>query len=337
MAFVLRIGLGVSCLALVLFLNRQDLSGVRSVLRQAPLCLAVSISVHVPQIALTALAWRTLLRPPMRPPLRTMFGLRWIRESLNALVPAGAIVGQTVAAQRLARGGVPGDVAAATATVDMTVEAATQALVTLAGVLLLLIGHLDLRLAWIAAVGILLSAAAAVAMVAAQRNLPVRFVEMVFARLGGRWASLEAGWFAELQSSVLRLHAERRTLLRAAAYHLSAWTLGAVEISGVLFLLGHSLSLSDGFVVESLTQALRSAAFIIPGALGVQEGAIIASCGLVGVPPDAALMLALQRRAREVLIGVLGLWVYRRLRHPPTSPDGRQSGAARTAHPRARP
>jgi putative membrane protein len=306
--------IGLWLFALVLFFNRQDLLGVSQVLRQAPIGIGITILVHVPQLVLTALAWWTLLPRTRRPAVITMVGLRWIRESLTALIPAGAIIGQSVAAQRLARVGVSADLAGATAIVDITMEGATQALVTVVGLILLFVVRGDRHLASIAVIGTLLTLGATAAMVTLQRNLPLRLVETALARLVPRWSALKAGWLADLQQSILRVHAGRRTLVQAAICHLGAWTLGAVEVSGLLYLLGRPVSLADGFVVESLTQALRSAAFMIPGGLGVQEGAIVASCGLVGVPADAALMLALLRRAREVLLGVPGLFAVRRLR-----------------------
>jgi putative membrane protein len=305
--------LGLCLFALVLFFNRQDLLGVSQVLRQAPIGIGITILVHVPQLVLTALAWRTLLPRTRRPAVITMVGLRWIRESLTALIPAGAIIGQTVAAQRLASFGVTADLAGATAIVDITMEGATQALVTLVGLILLVVRG-DRHLASIAVIGTSLTLGATAAMVTLQRNLPVRLVQAAVARLVPRWSALKAGRLANLQKSILRLHAGRQTLVRAGMCHLGAWALGAVEVLGLLYLLGRPVSLADGFVVESLTQALRSAAFMIPGGLGVQEGAIIASCGLVGVPPDAALMLALLRRAREVLFAVPGLVAVRRWR-----------------------
>ena len=69
----------------------------------------------------------------------------------------------------------------------------------------------------------------------------------------------------------------------------------------MLGLLGHPVSLADALVIESLAQALRNAGFMLPGALAVQEGAIIGAAALVGVPPAAALAVALVRRAREVV------------------------------------
>jgi uncharacterized membrane protein YbhN (UPF0104 family) len=204
-------------------------------------------------------------------------------------VLGGAFIGQTVAALRLARGGVPADLAGGTATVDMTVEAGTQALITLIGLVLLLAGGGSPVPGSIAALDIALALAAVAAMVALQRNLPVGLLQRAFVRLAPRWAASKPGWLVDFQGSIRRVHADRITLFRAACYHLGAWTLGAVEVSGILLLLGHPLSLVNGFVVESLTQALRNAAFMIPGGLGAQEAAIIASCGLVGVPADAAL------------------------------------------------
>jgi putative membrane protein len=314
LAPILNMLLGLFLFAAVLVLNRHDLSGAAGVLRQAPAGLAVSVLVHIPQLVLTALAWRCLLPRAGRPRLGTMVQLRWMRESLNSLVLGGAFIGQTVAALRLARNGVAADLAGATATVDMTVEAGTQALITLVGLALLLAGSGSPVSGSIAALDIALALAAVAAMVVLQRNLPVGLLQRACARLAPRWAASKPGWLADFQSSIRRVHADRLTLFRAACYHLGAWTLGAVEVSGILLLLGHPLSLVNGFVVESLIQALRSAAFMIPGGLGAQEVAFIASCGWVGVPADAALTLALLRRARELMIGLLGLYVLRRMR-----------------------
>ena len=85
----------------------------------------------------------------------------------------------------------------------------------------------------------------------------------------------------------------------ALGWHGAAWALGALEIVGVLGLLGHRLSLADGLIIESMAQALRNAGFMLPGALGVQEGALIGAAALVGVPPAQALTVALVRRTRE--------------------------------------
>jgi uncharacterized membrane protein YbhN (UPF0104 family) len=60
-------------------------------------------------------------------------------------------------------------------------------------------------------------------------------------------------------------------------------------------------------LLESLGQAIRGAAFAIPGALGVQEGGYLLLAPLAGLSPETALALSLAKRARELLLGVPGL------------------------------
>src|SRR5205807_652323 len=72
------------------------------------------------------------------------------------------------------------------------------------------------------------------------------------------------------------------------------------------------LGFVDCFILESLGQAARSAAFIIPGGLGAQEGAFLLIGGALGVPPDFALALSLVKRASQLLFGIpmLAAWPF---------------------------
>ncbi len=60
-------------------------------------------------------------------------------------------------------------------------------------------------------------------------------------------------------------------------------------------------------VIEALGLAVRGAAFMIPGALGVQEGGFVLVCGLFGISPELALALSLVKRLRDVAFGVPSL------------------------------
>ena len=239
-----------------------------------------------------------------------MVALRWFRESANGLLPAGALVGQAAAARLLARQGVPADEAGATATVDLTMEAVSQAVFTLLGVGLLLAISAEPALAGAAAAGLGIAALGALAMVVAQRHLAP--LERLLERLARRWPALRPEWIRQLQGAVLRLHADWPALAASFLWHGVAWALGAVEVMAVLGLLGHPVSLAEALVIESLAQALRNAGFMLPGALAVQEGAIIGAAALVGVPPAAALAMALVRRAREVCFSLPGLLAWHR-------------------------
>ena len=56
-------------------------------------------------------------------------------------------------------------------------------------------------------------------------------------------------------------------------------------------------------MIESLAQAVRGAAFAVPGALGAQEGGLIALCGLFDIPAEAALALSLVKRFADLGVG----------------------------------
>ncbi len=306
--------LGALVLAAALALNHQELPGLGHVLADLPLAVLIAALVHVPQILLTALAWRVLLPPALRPGIGAMAALRWYRESANALLPAGAIVGQAAAARLLAKRGVPGDLAGATATVDLTLEAVSQFFFTLAGVALLLAGTGAAGgLMGAAGVGLALALGGAAAMVLVQRRLPLGLLERLLARLSRRWPAIRPDGVRAFQAAILALHADPGRLLAAVLLHTAAWVLGAAEVLGVLWLLGQAgAGFGDALVIESLAQALRNAGFMLPGALAVQEGAIIGAAALVGVPAGVALAAALARRAREVLFSLPGLIAWQR-------------------------
>jgi putative membrane protein len=101
----------------------------------------------------------------------------------------------------------------------------------------------------------------------------------------------------------------RRNGLVAASFALSlaGWFVGTGEVYLITQLLDHPVSWSDALLLESFGQAIRGAAFAIPGALGVQEGGYLLLAPLAGLPPDVALALSLAKRARELLLGLPGL------------------------------
>src|SRR2546421_547394 len=73
------------------------------------------------------------------------------------------------------------------------------------------------------------------------------------------------------------------------------------------------LAPAPALVMDRLVGAIRAVVFLVPGALGVQEGGYVLLCALFGLPPGAALALSLARRGRAVLIAapVLLSWEWR--------------------------
>jgi putative membrane protein len=299
---------------MALLLNATDIVRIGVTLRDVPAAIAISVAVHVPQVVMTALAWRTLVPLDLRPSVTTMSLLRWYRESAGALLPAGGLVGQVAAARLLMRRGVPGNVAGATATIDLTLEVVSQALFTVAGLAFLLGRTTGGGATGFATVGVGVSVAVgcALALLGVQWLLRLQWDGARLAPLVARWPALGLHRLGSLYRAVRHLHARRPNLAAGLCWHGAAWVLGAMEIVGVLGLLGHKVSFAEGLIVESVAQALRNAGFMLPGAVGLQEAALVGGAALVGVPPPLALTVALVRRARELLLSVAGLLAWHR-------------------------
>lgn len=68
--------LAVLVLGAFVGLHRADLASIGGALSDLPLAIGISAAVHLPQIVLTALAWRTLVPAAVRPSPGAMSLLR---------------------------------------------------------------------------------------------------------------------------------------------------------------------------------------------------------------------------------------------------------------------
>ena len=72
-------------------------------------------------------------------------------------------------------------------------------------------------------------------------------------------------------------------------------------------LLGTPVSWRDALLLESVGQAIRGAGFVIPGALGVQEGGFLLLAPIAGLVAGRCLGIVAGKSARELLLGLPGL------------------------------
>jgi uncharacterized membrane protein YbhN (UPF0104 family) len=125
---------------------------------------------------------------------------------------------------------------------------------------------------------------------------------------------------ARLSESLSVVNASGGALLRAAGWHLTAWTLGALEVWVILWVLGTPVGLEEAYVIEALGMAARSLGFVLPAGLGAQEAGLAAVSVALGVPLEAAVAMAMLKRLREVAMNLPGLlywqWTLRRPRNP---------------------
>jgi len=266
---------------------------------------------HLVPLTFSALSWRELLPGASRPDALLVVRIRWIRESINSLLPVAG-VGGDIASVRLAHlKGVPGTQAAASMVVDTTVGVVTQLIFVLSGVWLLLRrsterGSLFVAEAVLIGVGILFVAITAFVLFQ-HRGLFARFAKLVHSLLPEKWLYSFAPSASTIDGAVVATYRSGRVMLRASLLRLIGWAAGAGEVWLVMQSLGQPIGMVDAYILESLGSGVRAAAFMVPGALGALEGSYILFGALFGLPADSALVISLSKRVRELALGVPGL------------------------------
>jgi putative membrane protein len=313
-AYLLLLG-GVALFIVVLV--SQGVPAILAALSLAGWGLLLVALFHVVPLVLDAAAIRVLFGSgAARGSMRQALLARWVGESANSLMPAGQIGGPLLMARHLTHQGLTVHDAAAAIIVSTTLQTVAQILFALMGVTLLgaQAGHLSehaLRTASLIASGVL------AVQVAGFYLLQRRGLFSKIMRAGVRFAGKRdwSRWVSHAQSIDMSIEATYgRAGPVAASFLLSliGWLAGTGEVFLILELLNTPVSWFNALLLESLGQAIRGAAFAVPGALGVQEGGYLLLAPLAGLPPDMALALSLAKRAREIILGLPGL-LYLRL------------------------
>jgi putative membrane protein len=289
-------------------------------------------------IATCGLAWWSLLRSVAAVRVGVALGLRTVREAINVLLPVASVGGDIVRARLLNFSGVAGGVAVASASVDLLLEVAGQALFALIGVVLLaqVVGGTEMA-SW-ALWGLGIAVLAVGGFYAVQRFGGALIVERALGVLARRWRTTAPDSRIRLHESLQTIYANRPAIVVAFSLHELAWLLGAFETWIALWLIGVPISPIEAMILESLTQALRAAGFPVPSALGVQEGGFTVLGALFGIPPEAALALSFVKRVPDLAIGLPGLlaWYWLEMQQLLSIPAGVQPPGPRPLRPASR-
>jgi putative membrane protein len=293
-------------------LASQGLPAVVATLALAGWGLLLVALFHLLPLCIDAVAICVLFEGgATRGSMRDALLARWAGESANSLMPAGQIGGPVLMARHLAQRGMSVKDAAAAITVSTTLQTFAQITFALLGVALLgtQASHISqpaLRASSLIASGLLALQVGGFYWI--QRRGFFSKVMRAVSRFAGKrdWSQ----WMNQAEAIDLAVQLTYgRSGPVAASFLLSlvGWLVGAGEVYLILSMIQHPVGWMDALLLESLGQAIRGAAFAIPGALGVQEGGYLLLAPLAGLPPDAALALSLAKRARELLLGVPGL------------------------------
>ncbi len=301
--------LGFAGLAIVVALVvRQGAAEIWSALSRAGWGLLAVCAFYPIALVADTECWRLLLPAASRPPFTAMLAPRWICDAVNGLLPSMQVGGDFVRARLLTLRGVPGVDSGAGVVADITAGIVTEILFTLMGIGLLLRHDGTGRTVFAALAGLLLFTALALAFYLAQHGGLFRRTSRLLERLVrvGDWEPVVGGAEA-LDAAVIATYRRRPEFVLASLWRMAGWFAGALEVWLALYFLGHPVGLGETLMLESLGQAVRHAAFMIPGALGAQEGGFVLLGAAAGLGPETGLALSLMKRIRELLIGLPGL------------------------------
>ena len=286
-------------------------------------------------LVVAGVGWWLLFPSKMRPQLRTCVLLRFVREATNVLLPLAQVGGDLIGAGLLTLYAVPGALAAASVIVDILIQAATQFLFAIFGLLALIALEASEALARSAAVGIAVAALMLAGFYLAQRRGGQRILRAIVSRLAGdrEWRVL--GTIDAVYQNLGMIYAARSNVIASAVVHLAGWAIGVAEVAIVFAFMGHPVGIGEALVIESLLHAVRGAAFAIPSALGAQEGALVVLCAAFGIPPEQAIALSLVKRAADLVLGVPGLLGWQMLEWGRLVPSYRRQPAREAVNPRS--
>jgi putative membrane protein len=308
---------------LIVLMVRSDFGAMWQTIRSAGWSLLWLPPYRLVYFLLYAIGWRLLLRP-YDPQRRAGLGyLLWVttvREGIDRLLPVASMGGGFAGVRLMRWRGIAAAPAAATVAVEVVLTMAALYVFTAVGLFLLSdLGASEQTYRHVT-IALLLS-------------LPIPVVTGLLLRYGSVFGRIESfirplvGESA-LSNGAAALDHELRaclsrgwTLIFAGTLQLTAFFSASFEVWFALRLFGHPVNVGAAAMLETMTQAMRHLAFLVPAGLGVQEAGFVLFGHALGISGELALAVSMAKRLREVLCGVPALisWQLReasRLRWP---------------------
>ncbi len=264
--------------------------------------LGLLVCIHLCLIGLMGIAWG-MLGPY---PLPRFVWARLVRDGASEVLPLSQIGGFVLGARALVLAGLPTSFASASTVVDVTLELMAQLFYTIIGLSLLAWLRPGSSIETPAIAAVLAMGVLAVLFVLAQQR-GVGAMERVLVGLMAMVLGPRPPGGESLRGAIAVIHRQHGRLLAGMVLHLASWALVGCETWLILHLIDAPVSLAAALVIDSLLSGLRSMAFMVPQALGVQEGGYVLLGALFGLPAEAALALSLIRRTRDLVIGAPAL------------------------------
>ena len=287
---------------LTLLIASQELDAVIGLLLTAGWGIAAAATFKIVPIFFSARGWQILMPGKNRGDLLFFMWTVWVREAVNALLPVARVGGQVVGVRLMIRHGLRTTPSVAATVVDVTLGSGILILVAAIGIALFRMRTEDQALSEPLLFGLAAAIGLAISfLILQQMGIGKRAARFARRRAGQRWRGFIDS-AARFDRALKICWARRARCTASTFWQFVSWCLGGVEIWLLMRALGIEGDLADGFIIEALLQVAIGLAFFVPGAIGVQEGVIVAVGVALGFTPEQATALALARRARDLLV-----------------------------------
>ena len=296
---VLAWGLGAAVLAYVL--AQPDYPALFELLHKAGFALLWVLWLEPLRWASQAAAWQLLFVPGQRARFASVFYASALANAVNELLPALSVGGNLLKARHLIQRGVSGVQATAAGIVDISLHGVSALGWSLIGLSALSALVRDTELFRASLLGSLVLALVILVFVGAQLFASDGFARLLQKRFSARgWDNLARG--AEpTQRRLLEIWQRRSICLSSVLLRMAGRALMVPEILFVSWLMGADITFWQATAVTGLVILVKTASFMIPARIGVQEGAFLAAGALMGLQIELMFALALTVRLREVL------------------------------------
>ena len=271
------------------------------------------IIAHIPTLFFDTLAW-AILMVKNKLSIKTTFVITWISQTSGKFIPSGNITGEFVRFYLARRSGQKFSDASSSVLMDLFI--ATFSLFII-GLLALIFIVFSLKSNFILdKYQYLIMALVLISLGSLFFLLIIR--KRIISKLLASTKKIEflskknVYNLIRLDISLNKLSYRKKLLLSAITLRLIGWIAGAFEIYIFLWIIGVDAKVTDVIIIESVTAIIRSAAFFIPSAIGVQELAFVIVGELVGYSGIVSFSIAMGRRLREIMVGIPAIitWIF---------------------------
>ena len=271
------------------------------------------IIAHIPTLYFDSLAW-TILMVKNKLSTTQAFVITWISQTSGKFIPSGNITGEFVRFFLARRSGQKFSEASSTVLMDLFIATFSLFIIGLAALIFIVFSiksNLILnQFQYLILAFSLISSGTLFFLLIIRKRVISKFLvctkKFEFLNKKNIYNLLR------LDISLNKLSHRKSRLLGAILLRLIGWISGAFEIYIFFWIIGVDAKVTDVIIIESVTSIIRSAAFFIPSAIGIQELAFVIVGELVGYSSIVSFSVAIGRRLREIMVGIPAIitWIF---------------------------